>query len=49
MNNSLVLREIAERHYDYLNNMINDLANKCIGGEETTIVFPAGKITIKLF
>ena len=48
MSNTLVLREVAERHYDYLNKMVNDLASKCTGGEETTLVFPAGKITIKL-
>ena len=48
MSNTLVLREVAERHYDYLNKMVNDLASKCTGGEEATLVFPAGKVTIKL-
>jgi hypothetical protein len=48
MNNTLLLKEIAERHYDYLNKMVNDLASKCIGGEEATLVFTAGKVTIKL-
>lgn len=48
MSSTLVLKEIAQRHYDYLNKMVNELASKCTGGEETTLVFPAGKVTIKL-
>lgn len=44
----LLLKEIANRYYGDLEAMINDLAVKCTGGEETKIVFPNGMITIKL-
>ena len=32
--NKLVLREIADKYYNQLNDMLNDLAYKCTGGEE---------------
>jgi hypothetical protein len=46
--NKLVLREIADKYYNQLNDMLNDLAYKCTGGEEMTMAFPSGKIIIKL-
>ena len=48
MNNMLKLSEVANKHYDTLEEVINELAGKCVGGEETTLHFPAGRITIKL-
>lgn len=44
----LVLNEIADKYYTQLEAMVNDLANKCIGGEETKIVFNNGTVTFKL-
>lgn len=45
---SFVLKDLALKYYDDLEPVVNDLASKCTGGEETSLVFPAGKIIIKL-
>ncbi len=42
------LKDLALKYYDTLEPIINDLAQKCTGGEETSLVFPTGKVTIKL-
>lgn len=42
------LKDLALKYYDDLEAIVNDLATKCAGGEETSLVFPSGKITIKL-
>ena len=44
----LLLKEVVNKYYTELNDMINDLAQKCTGGEEVTIVLQNGKVTIKL-
>ena len=44
----LALKDVADRYYTELDDMLNDLAVKCTGGEEVRLVFPAGSITIKL-
>ena len=44
----LLLKEVVDKYYPELNAMVNDLAQKCTGGEEVTIVLQNGKITIKL-
>ena len=46
--NKLVLEEVANRYYKDLESMVNNLATKCTGGEETKIAFPNGTVTIKL-
>lgn len=43
-----VLKDLALKYYDVLEPIVNDLATKCTGGEEASLVFSAGKITIKL-
>ena len=43
-----LLKEMVEKYYNQLDGMVNDLAVKCTGGEEATLSFPLGKITIKL-
>ena len=43
-----VLKDLALKYYDTLEPIINDLAFKCIGGEECKLSFPNGTITIKL-
>ena len=45
---SYSLKDLALKYYDDLESIVNDLASKCTGGEETSLVFPSGKITIKL-
>ena len=45
---SYPLKDLALKYYDDLEAIVNDLALKCVGGEETSLVFPSGKITIKL-
>ena len=45
---SYPLKDLALKYYDDLEAIVNDLALKCAGGEEASIVFPSGKITIKL-
>ena len=45
---SYVLKDLALKYYDELEPIVNDLASKCTGGEEASLVFPAGKIIIKL-
>ena len=42
------LKDLALKYYDVLEPIVNDLASKCTGGEEVSLVFLAGKITIKL-
>ena len=42
------LKDLALKYYDDLESIVNDLATKCAGGEEASLVFPSGKITIKL-
>ena len=46
--NPYVLKDLALKYYDTLETIVNDLAMKCTGGDETTLVFPMGKLTIKL-
>lgn len=46
--NNLKLSEIAFKYYDTFDRALADLAEKCPGGEETTLHFPDGSITIKL-
>ena len=46
--NKLLLSELVEKYYPQLNEMMNYLAHKGIGGEEAKVVFPAGSVTIKL-
>ena len=47
-NNSFVLKDLALKYYDTLEPIINDLASKCTGGEECTLSFSSGTMTIKL-
>lgn len=42
------LRELALKYYDTLEPIVNDLAQKCLSGEETSLSFPMGKVIIKL-
>ena len=42
------LKDLALKYYDTIEPIINDLAQKCTGGEEVSLTFPAGKVTIKL-
>jgi hypothetical protein len=44
-----LLNEIADKYYTQLNSMVDDLAQKCTGGEQVTVSFPSGKVTIKLY
>ena len=43
-----VLKELALKYYDQLEAIVNDLAEKSTGGEEASLVFNMGKVTIKL-
>lgn len=45
---SYPLKDLALKYYDNLEPIVNDLASKCTGGEEVSLVFPAGKVIIKL-
>ena len=45
---SYPLKDLALKYYDDLEPIVNDLALKCTGGEEASLVFPCGKVTIKL-
>ncbi len=45
---SFALKDLALKYYDTLEPIVKDLASKCSGGEETSLVFPMGKIIIKL-
>jgi hypothetical protein len=38
----------VDKYYSELNSIVDDLAKKCTGGEEVSIVFPSGRVTIKL-
>lgn len=44
----MVLKELIGKYHSELETIVNDLAQKSTGGEEATIVFPMGKVTIKL-
>ena len=44
----MLLKDLVDKYYSELNSMVNDLAEKCTGGEEASIVFPNGIVTIKL-
>ena len=44
----LLLKEVVDRYYNDLQDMVNDLAVKSVGGEEVSVNFPSGKVTIKL-
>lgn len=46
--NNLVLEEVVNKYYKDLESMVNNLATKCTGGEETKVVFLNGTVTIKL-
>ena len=37
------LKDLALKYYDTLEPIINDLAKKCTGGEEVSLVFPKVK------
>ena len=43
-----VLKDLALKYYDQLEAIVNDLAEKSTGGEEASLVFGNGKVTIKL-
>ena len=43
-----ILQEFCGKYYDTLNNMVNDLAKECTGGEECSLSFPCGRVTIQL-
>ena len=43
-----VLKDLALKYYDELEPIVTDLASKCTGGEEASLVFPMGKIITKL-
>ena len=45
---SYVLKDLALKYYDTLEPIVNDLASKCIGGEECKLSFSSGTITIKI-
>ena len=42
------LKDLINKYYDPMEQMMLDLSSKCIGGEQITINFPSGSITIKL-
>ena len=44
----MLLRDLIYKYYAKLNNIVNDLAQKCTGGEEVSVVLPNGRVTIKL-
>ena len=46
--NTFVLKDLALKYYDQLEAIVNDLAEKSTGGEEASLVFGNGKVTIKL-
>jgi hypothetical protein len=48
MNPPQLLQNAVGKYYDVFNEILLDLAKESIGGEEASITFPAGKITIKL-
>lgn len=45
---NLALKELALKHYAILEQIINDLASECIGGETCEISFSSGTLIIKL-
>ena len=46
--NRLLLREMVNKHYSWLESMINELARVCPGGDKATLVFDNGKVTVEL-
>lgn len=44
----MLLKDLVDKYYSKLNSIVDDLAKKCTGGEEVSIVFPSGRVTIKL-
>jgi hypothetical protein len=44
----MLLKDLVEKYYTELNGIVNDLAQKSTGGEEASVVFPNGRVTIKL-
>ena len=45
---SYPLKDLALKYYDQLEAIVNALAEKSTGGEEASLVFGSGKVTIKL-
>lgn len=45
---SYTLKELSLKYYDTFESIMDDLAQKCAGGEEYSLNFSGGKITIKL-
>lgn len=45
---SYPLKDLALKYYDELEAIVNNLAEKSTGGEEASLVFGNGKVTIKL-
>ena len=43
-----VLKDLALKYYDQLEAIVNDFAEKSTGGEEASLMFGNGKVTIKL-
>jgi hypothetical protein len=46
--NEMPILAAVNKYYTQLEDMVNELASKCVGGEEVTVAFTAGKVTIKL-
>jgi hypothetical protein len=44
----MLLRDLIDKYYTELDDIVNDLAQKCTGGEEVSVMFPNGRVTIKL-
>jgi hypothetical protein len=44
----MLLKDLVDKYYSELNSIVDDLAKKCTGGEEVSVVFPSGRVTIKL-
>lgn len=46
--NNHLLKELADKYYSQLEDMVNYLASRCVGDSEASLVFNSGKVTIKL-
>lgn len=44
----MLLEDWADKYYTELNDTVNDLAQKYIGGEKCKLSFSSGTITIKI-
>ena len=42
------MEQAVMKYYDVLKEMLGYLAKECVGGQDTTLVFSDGKVTIKL-